>query len=147
MPGAQWFPGAELNYAAHALRGAGERLAVITRSQTRAGDLRLTGNDLADQVARAAAGLRRLGVRRGDRVVAYLPNVPESVILLLATASIGAIFSSCAPEFGVRAVTDRVRQLEPNVRVVADGYRYGKKEDRKSRRVGIECGARREGAM
>jgi len=128
MPGAQWFPGAELNYAAHALRGAGERLAVIARSQTRAGDLRLTGNDLADQVARAAAGLRRLGVRRGDRVVAYLPNVPESVILLLATASIGAIFSSCAPEFGVRAVTDRVRQIEPKVLVVADGYRYGKKE-------------------
>jgi acetoacetyl-CoA synthetase len=128
MPGARWFVGATLNYAEHALRHAGEGPAVIARSQTRAGDVTLTGNDLADQVARAAAGLRRLGVRRGDRVVVYMPNVPEAVVVLLASAAIGAISSSCAPEFGVRAVTDRVRQIEPRVLVVADGYRYGKKE-------------------
>ncbi len=127
MPGARWFPGATVNYAEHALRHAGKGLAVIARSQTRAGDVRLTGVDLTDQVARAVAGLKRLGVRRGDRVVAYLPNVPEALVVLLASASIGAIFSSCAPEFGVRAVTDRVRQIEPKVLVVADGYRYGKK--------------------
>ncbi len=128
MPGARWFPGATVNYAGHALRDGGESLAVIARSQTRTGDVRLTRADLADQVARAAAGLKRLGVRRGDRVVAYLPNVPEALVLLLATAAIGAVFSSCAPEFGVRAVTDRVRQIEPKLLVVADGYRYGKKE-------------------
>jgi acetoacetyl-CoA synthetase len=127
MPGARWFPGATLNYAEHALRHAGEGLAVVARSQTRAGDVRLTGIALADQVARAAAGLRRLGVRRGDRVVAYLPNVPEALVVFLAAASIGAIFSSSPPEFGVRAVTDRVRQIEPKVLVAADGYRYGSK--------------------
>ncbi|MEO8347434.1 MAG: acetoacetate--CoA ligase, partial [Acidobacteriota bacterium] len=102
--------------------------AILSRSQTRPGDVTLTGNALKDEVARAAAGLRRLGVRRGDRIVAYLPNVPEAVVVLLASAAIGAIFSSCAPEFGVRAVTDRFRQIEPRVLVVADGYRYGKKE-------------------
>ena len=128
MPGARWFPGATLNYAEHALRQAGEGPAIYARSQTRTGDVTLTGTDLADQVASAAAGLRRLGVRRGDRVVAYMPNVPEAVVLLLATATVGAVFSSCAPEFGVRAVTDRVRQIEPRVLVVADGYRYGRKE-------------------
>jgi acetoacetyl-CoA synthetase len=128
MPGARWFPGAAVNYAEFALSRAGEGLAVVARSQTRTGDVRLTGAALANEVARAAAGLKRLGVRRGDRVVAYLPNVPEAVVLLLATASIGAIFSSCAPEFGVRAVTDRVRQIEPRVLVAADGYRYGRKE-------------------
>jgi acetoacetyl-CoA synthetase len=128
MPGARWFPGATLNYAAHALAQAGKGVAVVARSQTRAGDVRLTGAELADEVARAAAGLSRLGVRRGDRVVAYLPNVPEALVLLLASASIGAIFSSCPPEFGVRAVTDRVRQIEPKVLVVVDGYRWGRKE-------------------
>ena len=128
MPGARWFPGATVNYAEHALAHAGEGIAVVARSQTRGADVRLTGAELADEVARAAAGLRRLGVRRGDRVVAYLPNVPEAVVVLLAAASIGAIFSSCPPEFGVRAVTDRVRQIEPKVLVAVDGYRYGSKE-------------------
>ncbi|HVE66005.1 MAG TPA: acetoacetate--CoA ligase, partial [Thermoanaerobaculia bacterium] len=127
MPGARWFPGAALNYAEHALRHAGGGPAVFARSQTREGDVRLTGTALADQVARAVAGLSRLGVGRGDRVVAYLPNVPETVVVLLATAAIGAVFSSCAPEFGVRAVTDRVRQIGPKVLVAADGYRYGRK--------------------
>jgi acetoacetyl-CoA synthetase len=125
MPGAKWFPGATLNYAEHALRDAGARPAIIARSQTRRGDVLWTGADLADQVGRAAAGLRRLGVRKGDRVVACLPNVPEAVAALLATASIGAIFSSCAPEFGPRAVADRVRQIEPKVLLAVDGYRYG----------------------
>jgi acetoacetyl-CoA synthetase len=128
MPGARWFPGAMLNYAEHALRGAAtaiDRPAILARSQTRTGDLAWAGVDLADRVARAAAGLRRLGVRKGDRVVAWMPNVPETVALFLAAASIGAIFSSCAPEFGTRAVADRVRQIEPKVLVAVDGYRYG----------------------
>jgi acetoacetyl-CoA synthetase len=130
MPGAKWFPGATLNYAEHALRGAATaiatgRPAILARSQTRNGDVAWSGVELADRVARAAAGLRRLGVGKGDRVVAWMPNVPEAVALLLATASIGAVFSSCAPEFGPRAVADRVRQIEPKVLVAVDGYRYG----------------------
>ena len=130
MPGAKWFRGATLNYAEHALRSAATatatgRPAIVARSQTRTGDVAWTGVDLADRVARAAAGLRRLGVGKGDRVVAWMPNVPEAVALLLAAASIGAVFSSCAPEFGPRAVADRVRQIEPKVLVAVDGYRYG----------------------
>jgi acetoacetyl-CoA synthetase len=128
MPGAKWFPGATLNYAEHALRGAATataRPAILARSQTRAGDVAWTGFDLADRVARIAAGLRGLGIGPGDRVVAWMPNVPETVALFLAAASIGAVFSSCAPEFGPRAVADRVRQIEPKVLVAVDGYRYG----------------------
>jgi acetoacetyl-CoA synthetase len=125
MPGAKWFPGATLNYAEHALAKAGGRPAIVARSQTRRADVLWSRAELADRVARAAAGLRRLGVGKGDRVVAWLPNVPESVSALLAVASIGAIFSSCAPEFGSRAVADRVRQIEPKVLLAVDGYRYG----------------------
>jgi len=127
MPGARWFPGATLNYAEHALARAGD-VAIVARSQTRGADVTLTGAELRGQVARAAAGLRRLGVVSGDRVVAYLPNVPETLVAFLASASIGAIFSSCAPEFGPRAVADRVRQIEPKVLIAADGYRYGARE-------------------
>jgi acetoacetyl-CoA synthetase len=126
MPGARWFPGATLNYAEHALRRRDDGPAIVAVSQTRA-RVELSWAELADQVARAAAGLRRLGVGRGDRVVGYLPNVPETVVAFLAAASIGAIWSSCAPEFGVRAVVDRVRQIEPTVLLVVDGYRYGTK--------------------
>ena len=130
MPGAVWFPGARLNYAEHALRHVDDdrrdEPAVIARSQTR-DEITLTHAELADAVARCAAGLRRLGVGYGDRVVGYLPNIPETVIALLACASIGAIFSSCAPEFGVRSVVDRVRQIDPKVLLVVDGYRYGER--------------------
>jgi acetoacetyl-CoA synthetase len=131
MPGAVWFPGATLNYAEHALRhrddARADELAVIARSQTR-DEIRLTHAQLADAVARCAVGLRRLGVERGDRVVGYLPNIPETVVALLACASIGAIWSSCAPEFGVRSVVDRVRQIDPKVLLAVDGYRYGSRE-------------------
>jgi acetoacetyl-CoA synthetase len=126
MPGTRWLPGATLNYAEHALRRRGGEVAVVGRSQTRA-EVTLTRDQLADQVARAAAGLRRLGVERGDRVVGYLPNVPETIVAFLACASIGAVWSSCAPEFGVTAVVDRVRQIDPSVLLVVDGYRYGTK--------------------
>jgi acetoacetyl-CoA synthetase len=126
MPGAVWFPGALVNYAEQALRRGGDDIAILGRSQTR-DEVSLTRDELADQVARVAAGLRRLGVERGDRVVAYLPNVPETMVAFLACASIGAVWSSCAPEFGVTAVVDRVRQIEPSVLLVVDGYRYGTK--------------------
>jgi acetoacetyl-CoA synthetase len=126
MPGAEWFPGATLNYAEHALRRRDDAPAVIARSQTRA-EVTLSWAELAEQVARARAGLERLGVGRGDRVVGYLPNVPETLVAFLACASLGAVWSSCAPEFGVRSVVDRVQQIEPAVLLVVDGYRYGAK--------------------
>ncbi len=124
MPGARWFPGATLNYAEHALRDTSDRPAVISHSQTRP-PVVYTGAQLADQVARARAGLIRLGVGAGDRVAAYLPNVAETIVAFLATASLGAIWSSCAPEFGTRSVVDRFRQIRPKVFLTIDGYRYG----------------------
>ena len=126
MPGAVWLPGVRLNYAAQLLRWTGSQPAIVARSQTR-DDVTLTRDELREQVARAAAGLRRLGVGAGDRVVGYLPNVPETVVALLACAAIGAVWSSCAPEFGVKAVVDRVRQIEPTVLLAVDGYRYGRR--------------------
>jgi acetoacetyl-CoA synthetase len=127
MPGAQWFPGTTLNWAEHALRFADrgdDDVVIVARSETRA-PRSLTVASLRDAVARARSGLKRLGVGPGDRVAAYLPNVPEAVIGLLATASLGAIWSSCAPEFGTRSVVDRFRQIEPKVLLAIDGYRYG----------------------
>ena len=126
MPSAHWFPGASLNYAQHMLRPALDGVAVVARSQTR-DPVELTFAELREQVARARAGLRRLGVARGDRVAAYLPNTPEAVVAMLATASLGAVWSSCAPEFGVRAVVDRFGQIEPKVLLAVDGYRYGER--------------------
>src|SRR5690606_12788762 len=129
MPGAQWFPGARLNYAEHALAPGADRpdeVAVVAHSQTRA-PLELTWRQLTDQVTRCAAGLRRLGVGPGDRVAAYAPNIPETLVGFLATASLGAVWSSCAPEFGARSVVDRLGQIEPKVLLAVDGYRYGDK--------------------
>ncbi|MGH3737370.1 MAG: acetoacetate--CoA ligase [Micromonosporaceae bacterium] len=129
MPGARWFEGARLNYAENLLRMpglAGDAPAVIAHSQTRE-PVTLTAAELRDQVARARAGLARLGVTKGDRVAAYLPNIPETLVLMLATASLGAIFSSCAPEFGTRSVVDRWRQIAPKLLVAVDGYGYGSK--------------------
>jgi acetoacetyl-CoA synthetase len=123
MPGAVWFPGGILNYAEHALAGGG---GVVAVSQTR-DPVTLTAGELRRQVAAAAAGLRRLGVTKGDRVAAYAPNIPETLVAMLATASIGAVWSSCAPEFGTRSVVDRFGQIEPTVLVAVDGYRYGDK--------------------
>jgi acetoacetyl-CoA synthetase len=122
MPGAEWFPGARLNYAEHML-GGGDEVAVLARSNTR-GPLRLTFAELGEQVARARHGLQRLGVREGDRVVGYLPNVPEALVAFLATASLGAVWASVAPEFGPRSVTDRFAQLRPKVLLAVRGYSY-----------------------
>jgi acetoacetyl-CoA synthetase len=126
MPGARWFEGATLNYAEHLLADADDRPALVFRREDgRAADL--SRADLRRLVGAAARGLRRLGVGRGDRVAGFLPNSPEAVIGLLATASVGAIWSSCSPDFGVRAVTDRFAQIEPTVLLAADGYPYGGK--------------------
>ncbi len=129
MPGARWFPDALINYAEHALSLPGrapDDVVIVARSQTRE-PVELTAAAFRDAVARCRAGLQRLGVGRGDRVAAYAPNVPEAVIGLLATASLGATWSSCAPEFGTRAVVDRFTQIEPTVLLAVDGYRYGDK--------------------
>ena len=130
MPDVSWFRGATLNYARNALRTAWTdpgRTAIIfsaERTPARA----LTYAELAGEVARVARGLRSLGVRRGDRVAALLPNVPEAVIGLLATASLGAIWSSCSPDFGAPSVAARFAQIEPAVLIACDGYRYAGKE-------------------
>ena len=139
MPGARWFEGAELNYAENLLAGllpaAGrrpspdrrDRVAVLHCSELRElGEL--SWGELAARVAAAAGGLRALGVTRGDRVVAYMPNIPETLIAFLAVASIGAIWSSAAPEFGARSVIDRFSQIEPKVLLAIDGYRHGGKD-------------------
>lgn len=140
MPGARWFPGARINFAEHVLRAADERVAVLGRSQTRA-DVSYTFGELRDQVARAASVLRGLGVRRGDRVAAYVPNVPEALVGFLATASLGAIWTSCASELGPRGVVDRLAQIEPRVLLVAGGYRYGEKAiDRRQEIAEIRSG-------
>jgi acetoacetyl-CoA synthetase len=130
MPDVHWFPGATLNYAQNALRTAwtDPGRAAIVFSSERSGGGSLSYAELAAEVTRVAAGLRSLGVGRGDRVGALLPNVPEAVIGLLASASIGAIWSSCSPDFGVRSVVDRFAQIEPTVLIAADGYMYGGKE-------------------
>jgi acetoacetyl-CoA synthetase len=134
MPGAEWFPGARLSYAEHMFRLARPGATAIVHASESQPLAEITWDELGDQVARCAAGLRRLGVKRGDRVVAYMPNVPETVVGLLATASIGAVWSSCAPEFGTPTVVDRFKQIEPKVLIATEGYRYGGRDfDRRDR--------------
>jgi acetoacetyl-CoA synthetase len=129
MPSAEWFAGTNLNYAEHVFAGKddGAEAAILHASELR--DLsELSWGDLRGQVAAVAAGLRGLGVERGDRVVAYMPNIPEAIVAFLATASIGAIWSSCSPDFGPASVIDRFAQIEPKVLFAVDGYRYGGKD-------------------
>ncbi len=141
MPEARFFQGARLNYVHHALRSfEGDSPVVLSYSQTRA-PMQLNIGELKDLVARARAGLERLGVGPGDRVAAYLPNIPEALVTFLATASLGAVFSSCAPEFGRRSVLDRFSQIEPVVLFAVDGYRYGEKPiDRRAELAEIRKG-------
>jgi acetoacetyl-CoA synthetase len=128
MPGAEWFPGARLNYAKHIFRGRDPQALAIQHASESRPLAAWTWGDLEAETARIAAGLRALGVEKGDRVAAYMPNIPETVAAFLATASIGAIWSSAAPEFGARSVIDRFQQIEPKVLLAIDGYRYGGKE-------------------
>jgi acetoacetyl-CoA synthetase len=128
MPGAEWFPGATLNYAEHmvGLDEDTDRIALVSHSQTR-GRREVTFGELRELVARVRAGLIRLGVQRGDRVVAYMPNIPETLAAMLATTSLGAVWASCAPEFGARSVVSRFSQIEPKVLLAISGYTYGAK--------------------
>jgi acetoacetyl-CoA synthetase len=129
MPGAQWFPGCELNFAENLLKRRDDAPAIIFRGEN--GTRReLSWGQLWDQVARLAANLAADGVGQGDRVGAYLPNAPEAVIGMLATSSLGAVWSSCSPDFGISGVLDRFGQIEPKVLLTVDGYHYaGKRID------------------
>lgn len=124
MPGTKWFGGAQVNYAKNALRRSDDHVAVVSKSELRQTSS-MTYGDLNRSVAGFAAVLRQKGVVRGDRVVAYMPNITETLVAFLATASIGAIWSACSPEFGVRSVVERFLQIEPKVLIAVDGYRYG----------------------
>ncbi|WP_255954237.1 acetoacetate--CoA ligase [Streptomyces odontomachi] len=130
MPGAQWFPGATVNYAEHALRAADSRPdePAIVHVDERHEPGTISWSELRRQVGSLAAELHALGVRPGDRVSGYLPNIPHAAIALLATAAVGAVWTSCSPDFGARSVLDRFQQVEPVVLFTIDGYRYGGKD-------------------
>ena len=127
MPGAKWFPGARLNYAEHILRHEAkvspDQIAIRHLSECRP-LAAMTWHELGRQVRVVATQLRHMGVGSGDRVVSYMPNIPETTVAMLATVSIGAIWSSAAPEFGVNTVIDRFSQIKPKVLFAADGYRF-----------------------
>ena len=123
MPGARWFPGTRLNYAENLLAGDADRLAVIGCGEGR-DDERLTRGELKQRVAHAQAGLRALGLRRGSRVAAFVPNCVETLVLMLATTASGGVWTSCSPDFGAQGVVDRFGQVRPQLLIVADGYRY-----------------------
>jgi acetoacetyl-CoA synthetase len=125
MPGADWFPGARLNYAQHALRRERPGEPALFHVSETTPVAALDWADLAGQVRILGTRLRELGVRPGDRVASYMPNIPQTVIAMLATTSIGAIWTACSPDFGWRGVLDRFRQLQPKVLFAVDGYTYG----------------------
>ena len=128
MPGAQWFPGTRLSFPEHVFRGKDDdALALQSASELRELEA-WTWGDLREQTERIATGLRGLGVGERDRVAAYLPNIPEAVAAFLATASLGAVWSSCSPDFGARSVVDRFAQIEPKILLTVDGYRYAGKD-------------------
>ncbi|MRR33241.1 acetoacetate--CoA ligase [bacterium] len=126
MPGAEWFNGARLNFAENLLRYRDDRPALVFRGEGK-DTVRMTYAKLYDRTARLARALRETGVGPGDRVAGYLPNMPETVIAMLAATSIGAVWSSCSPDFGIRGVLDRFGQIRPKVLFTADGYTYGGK--------------------
>ena len=135
MPGASWFPGSKVSYAEHVFAGKDPGAVAIQHASESRELERLTWGELRSQTAAIAAGLRALGVGEGDRVAAYMPNIPETVACLLACASLGAVWSSAAPEFGARSVIDRFSQIEPKVLLAVDGYRYGGKDFDRSEMV------------
>lgn len=126
MTTARWFAGGELNFAEHLLRHKGDRAAIIFCGENGARS-EISFDQLRQKVANTAAGLREAGVAKGDRVAGYLPNCPEAMIAMLATSSIGAVWSSCSPDFGINGVVDRFGQIEPRVLFCADGYFYNGK--------------------
>jgi acetoacetyl-CoA synthetase len=137
MPGAQWFAGARLNFAENLLQHRGAKTAIIFRGE-QGEERRITRDKLYAEVCRIADGLRAAGVKTGDRVAAFMPNLPETVIAMLAAASLGAIWSSSSPDFGIKGVLDRFSQIEPKVVIAADGYYYnGRQFDSQEKLQGI----------
>jgi acetoacetyl-CoA synthetase len=138
MPGAEWFPDVALNYAEHVFRGKRDDDVAIRHAGEKRAPAAMTWGELRELTARIAAGLRARGIGRGDRVVAYLPNAPEAIAAFLATASLGAVWSSCSPDFGARSVVDRFAQIEPKLLLAVDGYRYnGRAFDRREVVAGL----------
>ncbi|MDJ0958285.1 MAG: acetoacetate--CoA ligase, partial [Arenicellales bacterium] len=127
MPGATWFPDAQLNFAENLLRGKGESIAIVFRGEDQV-KRSLTWDELRQRVSRLAQAMRAAEIGQGDRVAAYIPNMPEAVIGMLATASLGAVWSSCSPDFGVQGVLDRFGQIEPKILIGVDGYFYNGKQ-------------------
>ena len=137
MPGAKWFSGAKLNFAENLLRFRDDQVAIKFKSEDKS-VRELTYLELFQEVEKISHYLRELGVQKGDRIVGFLPNVPEAVVAMLATSSIGAVWSSCSPDFGIKGVLDRFSQIEPKVIFSADGYRYnGKYHDSLKKLNGI----------
>jgi len=137
MPGARWFSGARLNFAQNLLRFRDERTALIFKGEGQP-PVRITYAQLYDEVARMAKSLRAMGIRAGDRVVGFLPNMPQATIAMLAATSIGATWSSCSPDFGIKGVLDRFGQIKPRVIFTADGYQFkGRKIDSLARMTNI----------
>ncbi|MEQ1660799.1 MAG: AMP-binding protein, partial [Hylemonella sp.] len=150
MPGARWFPGAQVNYVQQVLRhaqmahAAGFPAIVSHNEQSLAAGepaREMSWPELQRQVASLALHLQAQGVRKGDRVVAYLPNIPEAMVAFLATASIGAIWSLCAPDMGTAAVLDRFKQIEPKALIACDGVRYGGRDTDRREVVAELCAA------
>ena len=129
MPGAKWFTGAQLNFAENLLRYRDDQIALIFKGEAQASS-KMTYAQLYDEVARLARSLKDLGIQPGDRVVGFMPNMPESIIAMLAATSLGATWSSCSPDFGIKGVLDRFGQIKPRVLFTANGYSFkGKKLD------------------
>ena len=126
MPGANWFQGTTLNFAENLLRYKDDHIAIRFFGEDGVGPC-LSYNDLYKQVARLASALKKQGIKKGDRVCGFLPNIPETIIAMLASTSIGAIWSSCSPDFGIQGVLDRFKQIEPKIIFTADGYKYNGK--------------------
>ncbi|HEY6890204.1 MAG TPA: acetoacetate--CoA ligase [Solirubrobacter sp.] len=141
MPGASWFPGTTVNYAEHAFRGRSDDAPALIAGGEDREDVEWSWGELRALTARIAAGLRAQGVGRGDRVVAYMPNIPETAAAFLACASLGAVWSSCSPDFGARSVIDRFEQISPKVLLAVRKYRYNGREFDRSEALEAIVGA------
>ncbi|MDX6677560.1 MAG: acetoacetyl-CoA synthetase, partial [Solirubrobacteraceae bacterium] len=136
MPGARWFTGSALSYPEHVFRGHDDDAVAIRHASELRPLAETTWGELRELTARIQDGLRALGVGRGDRVAAYMPNIPETIAAFLAVSGLGAIWSSCSPDFGARSVVDRFAQIEPKVLLAVDGYRYGGRDHDRTAAVG-----------
>lgn len=127
MPGAKWFEGSTLNYAEHVFKGYSDAYPAIIFKSEKHPMTEISWGELKNQVAKVAAYLKSIGVEPGDRIVSYMPNIPQTIIAFLAVSSIGAVWSSCSPDFGTNSVVDRFKQISPKVMFAVDGYNYGGK--------------------